>query len=103
MPDDAIPPDVGSPLDVAPPTSMGGQDHNHGLFSPPAGSKRRALSRPKRNMRATPSTVITRVQAIEGLAKTLLRSKQNEVTYLFYNSCQSQGMYGLLVSIIEIL
>ncbi|KAH9071199.1 WD40 repeat-like protein [Lactarius deliciosus] len=75
-PEDATPPDVGN--------------QNHGLFSPPAGGKRRALSHPKHNMRTTSSTFITRVQAIEGLAKTL-QSKQGEATYLFYNS--SKNLY----------
>ncbi|KAI9446155.1 WD40 repeat-like protein [Lactarius indigo] len=89
-PEDATPPDVGSSQDVAPPTSMGSQDQNHGLFSPPTGGKRRASSHPKHNMRTTSSTFITRVQAIEGLAKTL-QSKQGEATYLFYNS--SKNLY----------
>ncbi|KAI9443670.1 hypothetical protein BJY52DRAFT_1194594 [Lactarius psammicola] len=57
---------------------------------PPAGSKRRALSHPKHNMRTTSSTFIARVHAMEGLGKTL-QSKQGEVTYLFYNC--SKNLY----------
>jgi hypothetical protein len=86
-PEDATAPDAGSPQDATAPTSMAAPDQNHGLFSPPVGGKRRALSRPKHNMRTTSSTFITRVHCVEGLAKAL-QAKQGEVTYLFYNSAK---------------
>lgn len=91
-PEDATSPEIGSPQDTTPPASTGVPDQNHGLFSPPVGGKRRALSRPKHNMRTTSSTFVTRVQCIEGLGK-MLQAKQGEVTYLFYNS--SKNMYWI--------
>jgi hypothetical protein len=87
-PEDATAPDVGAPQEAAPSTSMPAPDQNHGLFSPPVGGKRRALSRPKHNMRTTSSTFITRVHCVEGLAKAL-QAKQGEATYLFYNSAKT--------------
>jgi catabolite repression protein CreC len=87
-PEDATSPDIGSTQETTPPTSTGIPDQNHGLFSPPVGGKRRTLTRPKHNIRTTSSTFITRVQCMEGLAKTL-QAKQGEVTYLFYNSAKN--------------
>ncbi|KAH9993809.1 WD40-repeat-containing domain protein [Russula vinacea] len=88
-PEDVTSPDVGSSQDATTtPTSIVMPDQNHGLFGPPAGGKRRALSRPKHNIRATSSTFITRVQPAEGLAK-VLQAKQGEVTYMFYNSAKN--------------
>ena len=95
-PEDATPPDVANPQDPAPSTSIGSQDQNHGLFGPPAGGKRRASSHPKHNMRTTSSTFIARVQAMEGLARTI-QSKQGDVTYLFYNS--SKSLYWVEVGV----
>ena len=87
-PEDATAPDAGSPQDSNPSTSIPTPDQNHGLFSPPVGGKRRALSRPKHNVRTTSSTFITRVHCVDGLAKAL-QAKQGEATYLFYNSAKS--------------
>lgn len=87
-PEDATSPDGGSPQDVTPPTSIPVPDQSHGLFSPPAGSKRRASSRPKHNIRTTSSIFVTRVHCMEGLAKAL-PAKQGEVTFLFYNSAKN--------------
>jgi catabolite repression protein CreC len=87
-PEDVTSPDIGSTQDTTPPASIGMPDQNHGLFSPPLGGKRRALSRPKHNMRTTSSQFITRVQCIEGLAK-MLQAKQGEATYVFYNSAKN--------------
>jgi catabolite repression protein CreC len=87
-PEDATSPNIGSTQDAVSPGSIGMPDQNHGLFSPPVGGKRRTLSRPKHNMRTTSSTFITRVQCMEGLAKTL-QAKQEEVTYLLYNSTKN--------------
>jgi hypothetical protein len=90
-PEDVTSPDVGSPQDataVTTPTSITMPDQSHGLFGPPAGGKRRALSRPKHNMRTTSSTFITRLQCMEGLAKAL-QAKQGEMTHLFYNSAKN--------------
>lgn len=95
-PEDATPPEVGIPQDAAPSTSIGSQDQNHGLFGPPAGGKRRASSHPKHNMRTTSSTFIARVQAMEGLARTI-QSKQGDVTYLFYNT--SKNLYWVEVGV----
>ncbi|KAF8643790.1 hypothetical protein AX16_008809 [Volvariella volvacea WC 439] len=55
--------------------------------SPPhlaPGGRKKAVARPKHNLRGTSSTFITRVQLVEGLAK-LLQSKQGDVTFAFYN------------------
>lgn len=79
-----------------PPSS---QEHNagnasishehHTLFShPPAGGKKKAIARPKHNIRTTSSTFITRIQTAEGLAKTL-QSKQGDVPFIFYNLAKS--------------
>jgi hypothetical protein len=89
-PEDVTSPDVGGTQDATTPTSFTVPDQAHGLFGPPppAGGKRRALSRPKHNMRTTSSTFITRLQSVEGLAKAL-QAKQGEVTYLFYNSAKN--------------
>jgi hypothetical protein len=87
-PEDVTSPDVGASQDATTPTSITVPDQSHGLFGPPAGGKRRALSRPKHNMRTTSSTFITRLQCVEGLAK-VLQAKQGEVTYLFYNSAKN--------------
>lgn len=87
-PEDITSPDVGSSQDATTPTSITMPDQNHGLFGPPAGGKRRALSRPKHNMRTTSSTFITRLQCVEGLAKAL-QAKQGEMTHLFYNSAKN--------------
>jgi hypothetical protein len=91
-PEDVTSPDVGGSTtqDATTPTSITVPDQAHGLFGPPppAGGKRRALSRPKHNMRTTSSTFITRLQCMEGLAKAL-QAKQGEVTYLFYNSAKN--------------
>lgn len=87
-PEDATAPDAGSPQDANPSTSIPAPDQSHGLFSPPVGGKRRALSRPKHNMRTTSSTFITRVHCVEGLAKAL-QAKQGEATYMFYNSAKT--------------
>ena len=87
-PEDVTSPDVGGSQDATTPTSIVMPDQNHGLFGPPAGGKRRALSRPKHNMRTTSSTFISRLQSVEGLAK-VLQAKQGEVTYLFYNSAKN--------------
>jgi len=86
-PEDATSPDAGSPQDAASPASIAVPDQNHGLFSPPAGGKRRPVSRPKHNLRTTSSQFIARVHSVEGLAKAL-QAKQGEVTYLFYNSAK---------------
>ena len=87
-PEDATSPDAGNSQDAASPTSIAVPDQNHGLFSPPAGGKRRPLSRPKHNLRTTSSQFVTRVYSVEGLAKAL-QAKQGEVTYLFYNSAKN--------------
>jgi catabolite repression protein CreC len=87
-PEDVTSPDVGGSQDATTPTSIVMPDQNHGLFGPPAGGKRRALSRPKHNMRTTSSTFISRLQSVEGLAK-VMQAKQGEVTYLFYNSAKN--------------
>jgi hypothetical protein len=89
-PEDATSPDVGpgSQQDTTSPTPIAVPDQSHGLFSPPVGGKRRAISRPKHNIRTTSSTFITRVQCVEGLAKAQ-QAKQGEVTYLFYNSAKN--------------
>jgi hypothetical protein len=87
-PEDVTSPDAGGSQDVTTPTSIAMPDQSHGLFGPPAGGKRRALSRPKHNMRTTSSTFITRLQCVEGLAK-VLQAKQGEVTHLFYNSVKN--------------
>ncbi len=88
-PEDVTSPDVGGTQDATTPTSITVPDQTHGLFGPPppAGGKRRAMSRPKHNMRTTSSTFITRLHCVEGFAK-VLQAKQGEVTYLFYNSAK---------------
>ena len=59
------------------------------LFSPTAAAgKKKAVSRPKHNIRTTSSTFISRLQSAEGLAKAM-QAKQGDVTFLFYNSAKS--------------
>jgi len=59
------------------------------LFSPAAAvGKKKAVSRPKHNIRTTSSTFISRLQSAEGLAKAM-QTKQGDVTFLFYNSSKS--------------
>ena len=86
--EDVTSPDVGGLQATTTPTSIVMPDQNHGLFGPPVGGRRRALSRPKHNMRTTSSTFITRLLHVDGLAK-VLQAKQGEVTYMFYNSAKS--------------
>ena len=87
--EDVTSPDVGGSQDATTTsTSIVMPDQNHGLFGPPAGGRRRALSRPKHNMRTTSSTFIARLLHVDGLAK-VLQAKQGEVTYMFYNSAKS--------------
>lgn len=62
---------------------------HHVLFSGPGGAaKKKAIARPKHNIRTTSSTFISRTQTAEGLAK-ILQSKQGDVTFLFYNYAKS--------------
>lgn len=60
------------------------------LFSPPVSpaGKKKSVSRPKRNIRTTSSTFVTRLQSADNLTKTL-QSKQGETTFLFYNSAKN--------------
>lgn len=85
--------------DESEPQPPSSQEHNagnasvshehHTLFShPPAAGKKKAIARPKHNIRTTSSTFITRIQTAEGLAKTL-QSKQGDVQFLFYNLAKS--------------
>lgn len=75
-----------------PPTPISPQDlpHHHGLFlhQHQHAPKKKAVSRPKHNMRTTSSTFITRLHSAEGLARTL-QAKQGEVTFAFYNSAKN--------------
>ncbi|KAF8964008.1 catabolite repression protein creC [Flammula alnicola] len=71
------------------PASASQSHEQHTLFShPPAAGKKKAMARPKHNIRTTSSTFITRIQTAEGLTKTL-QSKQGDVTFLFYNFAKS--------------
>ncbi|CAK5265091.1 unnamed protein product [Mycena citricolor] len=59
----------------------------HTLFAGPSAAapgKKKAVARPKHNMRTTSSTFITRIQNAEGLPR-LLQSKSGDVTFMFYN------------------
>ncbi|KAJ7735429.1 catabolite repression protein creC [Mycena olivaceomarginata] len=60
----------------------------HTLFAPTAAGKKRAVSRPKHNIRTTSSTFITRMQNAEGSSR-ILQSKQGDVTFIFYNVSKS--------------
>jgi hypothetical protein len=83
-----------TPEDSFPSPEMTGQDNvptNEvpSLFSPAAAvGKKKAVSRPKHNIRTTSSTFISRLQSAEGLAKAM-QTKQGDVTFLFYNSSKS--------------
>lgn len=62
---------------------------HHVPFSGPGGAgKKKAVARPKHNIRTTSSTFISRIQTAEGLAK-ILQSKQGDTTFLFYNYAKS--------------
>jgi catabolite repression protein CreC len=65
-------------------------DQQATLFSPhsAAPGKRRAVARPKHNMRTTSSTFITRLQTTESMLKAL-QTKTGDVCFLFYNSAKS--------------
>jgi hypothetical protein len=83
-----------TPEDSFPSPEITGQDNVPAnevpsLFSPatPVG-KKKAVSRPKHNIRTTSSTFISRLQSAEGLAKAM-QAKQGDVTFLFYNSAKS--------------
>ncbi|KAF9483793.1 catabolite repression protein creC [Pholiota conissans] len=86
-PDEADAPPSSSQEHNAPNPSV---SHEHRtLFSHlPAAGKKKAITRPKHNMRTTSSTFISRIQTAEGLARTL-QSKQGDVTFLFYNLAKS--------------
>ncbi|OBZ65689.1 putative catabolite repression protein creC [Grifola frondosa] len=61
---------------------------NHLFSHTPAGlGKKKTAARPKRNMRTTSSTFITRLQNADNLSK-ILQSKQGETVFLFYNSAK---------------
>jgi len=69
-----------------PPGSPAMGIEQHHLFSQPAQlGKKKTISRPKRNIRTTSSTFITRIQNAEGGLKSL-QTRQGEATFLFYNS-----------------
>lgn len=61
----------------------------HTIFSFPAGTKKKAVARPKHNIRSTSSSFITRLQTAEGLTKFLQSKQGGEVTFLFYNLAKS--------------
>lgn len=84
-------PDVSNVQDSSPVTPISPQDpphHHHGLFHHQLAGKKKALTRPKHNMRTTSSTFITRLHSAEGLSRSL-QAKQGEATYVFYNSAKN--------------
>lgn len=51
---------------------------------PQSTGRKKTISRPRHNIKTSSSTFITRIQAAEGLNKTL-QSKQGDATFIFYN------------------
>lgn len=86
-PDESDPPPPSSQEHTAANASVSHEHHT--LFSHlSSAGKKKAMARPKHNMRTTSSTFISRIQTAEGLARTL-QSKQGDVTFLFYNLAKS--------------
>ena len=63
-------------------------DHTKGFLSPTIGMKKKSVSRPKRNIRTTTSTFVTRLHSAEGLTRAL-QNKQGDVTFMFYNQAKN--------------
>ena len=80
----------GSPDNLASPALQPSSSQSPTFFSSQAMNmgKKKSVSRPKRNIRTTTSTFVTRLQSAEGLTK-FLQNKQGEVTYMFYNSSKN--------------
>lgn len=80
----------GSPekFDSPAPQPLLSQSPAHGFLSPNIGIKKKAVSRPKHNIRTTTSTFVTRLHSVEGLYRTL-QNKQGDISFLFYNHAKN--------------